>query len=198
MSLKNHALNISKFRPCDWYMIYGWEKRAKIISNWSRHPLGGVQKPSLKTQDAIKSLSSSFFCFAFCHRVLTLFSSALWACSGLHASCYLTPRWEEKPPSLVTSFYSFTLVSFLSIEFRVQKLSLLQCPAPTAPASNFNQTTTPQLQPTPKTSLWRTTELSANQQPRETPFLLWQRESLNTKARQVKQLQNLTELVHLI
>ncbi len=28
--------------------------QAKMISNWSTHQLGGVQKPSLKTQDTIK------------------------------------------------------------------------------------------------------------------------------------------------
>ncbi len=60
---------------------------------------------------------------------------AFWACSGLHASCYLTPRWEEKPPSLVTSFLSFTLVSFLfSSEFRVL-LSLSFATTPLSPSS---------------------------------------------------------------
>ncbi len=32
-----------------------------------------------------------------------LLFSALWACFGLHASYYLTPRWEEKTPSFITS-----------------------------------------------------------------------------------------------
>ncbi len=40
----------------------------------------------------------------------SLFSHVLWTTPS-----QLLPWWEEKPPSLFTSFYSFTLVYFLSV-----------------------------------------------------------------------------------
>ncbi len=49
-----------------------------------------------------------------CHQSLRS-SSAVPVCFGLHARCYLTTM-RRKKHRLVTSFYSFTSVSFLSVE----------------------------------------------------------------------------------
>ncbi len=65
-----------RFGPCDWqdniiYVLEGEKQSntpAKIISNWSTHQLGCVQKPSLKTQDTIKPFflfSSKFLAMLF-------------------------------------------------------------------------------------------------------------------------------------
>ncbi len=114
--------------PCDVDFLIGWRNkaapRARIGSNWSRQPLGGVWKPSLKTQDTIKSLSYNLswsslswklacsalltFSHAFCHHFLCSLSSMY---SGLHASC----DHNEKKSHLafyILLFFYFSLFSF--------------------------------------------------------------------------------------
>ncbi len=105
-------------------LLVGWSNkaapRASIGPNWSRQPLGGVKKPSLNTQDTSppslltspRALESFLGSLSLSPEKWTL-SSAM--CSGPHPAS-LIPWWEEKPPSLFT-FYSFTLVYFLSVEF---------------------------------------------------------------------------------
>ncbi len=100
----------------------------------------------------------------------------------------LIPQWEEQTPSLLTYFYSFTLIFFLFIESFVSLSS-----DRVWPPQNFNQTTTPHPQPTPNHWLPKTTfQQLLNFQPisnlGKPPFCKdhSKRESLNTKATQVQ------------
>ncbi len=123
--------------------------------NWSR-PVGGVKRQSLKTQNAIKpSLSPSLLLLSFC--------SSLFAFATVRRNSHNEKK--NLSPSLVTSFYSFTLVYFLSVEFRVLNLSLPTPCLRVRPRAPSKTSTSPQLcnfsrQPMPKTSLQTTTELS--------------------------------------
>ncbi len=102
-----------KFGHCNWPwhvdLLIGWRNkaapRARIVSNWSRQPLGGVWKLSLnaRTPSWTSSLenalslkmpsTNSLFSHAFCHHLWTF-----WAPCGPQASCY----HDEKKSHLVS------------------------------------------------------------------------------------------------
>ncbi len=118
--------------------------RSSIGPNWSRQPLGGVKKPSLNTQDTLLSLSLNFSWIRSLTALLRIPLSwihllsekwTLWKNElslqpcALGQPSQLLPWWEEKPPSLFTSFYSFTLVYFLS----VSSCAKLRLPKTTSP-----------------------------------------------------------------
>ncbi len=125
----------------------------------------------------------------------------------LNHVCYLTmsPRRKEKTPRLLTSFYSFTLVYFLSIEFCVQKLSLPQSPARLHRFKLHLATDSETiLQPTPnhwlpKTSLQGPLNCQPISNLGKPPFCNnYKGESLNTKATQASNSRFLLSWKHLI
>ncbi len=108
--------------------------RSSIGPNWSRQPLGGVKKPSLNTRTPseihllswIRSLTALLrIPLSWIHFLSEKWTLSSAMCSGPHP----VPWWEEKPPSLLTSFYSFTLVYFLS----VSSCAKLRLPRTTSP-----------------------------------------------------------------
>ncbi len=101
--------------------------RSSIGPNWSRQPLGGVKKAEVKypghtslNPSWIRSLTALLrIPLSWIHLLSekwTLWKNelSLQPCA-LDQPSQLLPWWEEKPPSLFTSFYSFTLVYFLSV-----------------------------------------------------------------------------------
>ncbi len=123
-----------KFGQCDWTwhvdLLSGWRNKEPAWDLIGQDNHWEVPKrPRINTQDTLLTLALNFSSRSWMLRPLGPLSLSLRKMHSLENAIYwlslqlwttpsqLRPWWEEKPPSLFTSFYSFTFVYFLSVEF---------------------------------------------------------------------------------
>ncbi len=114
-----------RFEQCDWTwhvnLLSGWSYKAaprdSIRPNWSRQPLGGVKKAEVK----YPGYTSPLPLFSALQPLLTSpLGSLSLRKNELSLQLWTTPSQldtmkRKNPLSLFTSFYSLTLVYFLSV-----------------------------------------------------------------------------------